>query len=108
MSEFWKNVNKTLKQQHSNQIELSSKSGIILQTLRGWVSKEILPRVDDAHKIAQALNVTVEYLLTGNQADLSMFELLSDERKEAVLKFLQYQLYEQQQDSTKESFQGRS
>lgn len=95
-TEFWRNVTQLLKQRHSNQIELCEETGIILQTLRGWSSKGVIPRADEAHKIAKALGVSVEFLLTGEQGKtFPEYEQLNDERKKAVQNFIKYQLFEQ-------------
>ena len=62
---FWERVNKTIKTRGQKQEWLAEQTGIKYQTLRSWVSKDILPRVDDAVKIAHALEVSVEYLVEG-------------------------------------------
>jgi transcriptional regulator with XRE-family HTH domain len=62
---FWERVNKTIKMRSQKQEWLAEQTGIKYQTLRSWVSKDILPRVDDAVKIARALEVSVEYLVEG-------------------------------------------
>lgn len=38
-------------------------------TISGWRSQDVLPRADDAVKIARALGTTVEYLVTGADPD---------------------------------------
>ena len=66
---FWTNVNNLNKLQKITQEALCKEVCISLNTLRGWVSKNVLPRADEAVKIAKALNTTVEYLVTGEQTD---------------------------------------
>lgn len=47
--------------------ELSVRTGISSRTLEGYLSaRGSIPPADVAFKIAQALNVSVEYLVTGN------------------------------------------
>ncbi len=47
--------------------ELSERTGISSRTLEGYLSSRgSIPPADVAFKIAQALNVSVEYLVTGN------------------------------------------
>ena len=47
--------------------ELSVKTGISARTLEGYLNaRASIPPADVAFKIAQALNVSVEYLVTGN------------------------------------------
>lgn len=49
--------------------ELSVRTGISPRTLEGYLSSRgSIPPADVAFKIAQALNVSVEYLVTGNPA----------------------------------------
>ena len=43
------------------------KTGIAQSTLSTWRAKKAFPRADEAYLIAQALNVTVEYLITGKK-----------------------------------------
>lgn len=38
-------------------------------TISGWRSTKVLPRADDAVKIASALNTTVEFLVTGEEPE---------------------------------------
>jgi transcriptional regulator with XRE-family HTH domain len=102
---FWERVNKTIKENGIKQEWLAQKTCIKYQTLRSWVSKDILPRADDAAKIAKELNVTVEYLVTGTnsfalgEADefymkyrkfsvlLEYLELLNQEQREDIEAF---------------------
>lgn len=66
---FWINVNSLIKERQTTQEIICNQTGISLNTLRGWVSKGVLPRVDEAVKIAKALNTSVEYLVTGKDYD---------------------------------------
>jgi len=43
-------------------------TGIHFSTLSTWKNKKLYPRADDACKIAEALNTTVEYLVTGKKS----------------------------------------
>ena len=67
--DFWENVSNILKQSHLTQAYICERTNININTLHGWTSKKVLPRVDDAYKIAKALNTSVEYLMTGIQSD---------------------------------------
>lgn len=44
--------------------------GFSQSTIATWKSKNIFPRSDDLYKIAQYLNVSMEWLLTGKDLDL--------------------------------------
>ena len=53
--------------------ELASKTGISQRTLEGYLSSRgSIPPADVAVKIASALNVSVEYLVTGKNADKNL------------------------------------
>lgn len=84
---FWNNVNSLIKAQKLTQDCICSETGISLNTLRGWISKDVLPRADEAVRIAKALNTTVEYLVTGRQSCAAETEL--KELKHKLLDFAQ-------------------
>lgn len=67
---FWNNVNNLIKSQKSTQDILCKQTGISINTLRGWISKGVLPRTDEAVKIATALHTSVEYLVTGKEYEV--------------------------------------
>ena len=64
---FWKNVNSILKKKNISQELLCEDLNISIWTLRGAISKKILPRVDMAKKIADYLDTSVDFLLTGEE-----------------------------------------
>ncbi|MDR1047961.1 MAG: helix-turn-helix domain-containing protein [Treponema sp.] len=66
---FWENVKKEIKQQNTTQEWVAKKSGISFNTFQGWISKGIYPRVNEAIRIAVALNTSVEYLVCGAVQD---------------------------------------
>jgi len=61
---FWARYNKLA----IKDFPIVLKTGIHFSTLSTWRSKKKYPRADDACKIAEALNTTVEYLVTGKEA----------------------------------------
>jgi len=63
---FWENVQKEVKTQNTTQEWLAKNSGINFNTLHGWISKGIFPRVNEAIRIAASLNTSVEYLTSGS------------------------------------------
>jgi hypothetical protein len=62
---FWKMVKKEIDAQKTSFEWLYRKTDIPKGTFASWKSRKIIPRADEALCIASALNVTVEYLLTG-------------------------------------------
>lgn len=73
MLQFWRNVKDELEYNLITQKELASKLDISYNTLQSWITKDRLPDAEQAVKIAQTLNTSVEYLVTGihsNQKDI--------------------------------------
>jgi len=65
---FRDNLRETLDYFGMEQKELSAKTGLSLITIENYVKKDSsLPTVDKAVTIAQALGVSVEYLMTGKK-----------------------------------------
>ena len=62
---FWENVKKEIKLQNTTQEWIAKNSGISFNTLQGWISKGLFPRVNEAVRIAVLLNTSVEYLISG-------------------------------------------
>jgi transcriptional regulator with XRE-family HTH domain len=66
---FWDNIKREIKAQNTTQEWVAKKAGISFNTLQGWISKGIFPRVNAAVRIAAALDTSVEYLVTGSIQD---------------------------------------
>ena len=65
---FRDNLRETLDFIDMEQKELAAKTGLSLKTIGNYVKKDAsIPTADKAVLIAQALGVTVEYLVTGNE-----------------------------------------
>jgi transcriptional regulator with XRE-family HTH domain len=62
---FWENVKKEIRQQNTTQEWVARKSGISFNTFQGWINKSIFPRVNEAVRIAAALDATIEFLISG-------------------------------------------
>ena len=63
---FWDNIKSEVEFQGISYKELADNTGLLLQSIYNGISRKTSPSVDTAFKIAKALNVTVEYLMTGN------------------------------------------
>lgn len=75
---FWDNVKELLDIKNLTQKELSALTGINLGTLKNQICRNVIPDAVEAVKIAQALNTTVEFLVTGiddNKAAKELTEL---------------------------------
>lgn len=78
MCMFWNKVKELLDLKNLTQKELSALTGINLGTLKNQICRNVIPDAVSAVKIAQALNTTVEYLVTGideNKAQKELTEL---------------------------------
>jgi transcriptional regulator with XRE-family HTH domain len=62
---FWENIKKEIRRQNTTQEWVAKKAGISFNTFQGWISKGIYPRVNDAVRIALALDTSVENLALG-------------------------------------------
>ena len=66
---FRDNLRETLDFLYIGQKELAAKTGLSLKTIENYVKKaSSVPSADKAVLIAQALGVTVEYLVTGKKS----------------------------------------
>jgi transcriptional regulator with XRE-family HTH domain len=62
---FWKMVKIEVERQRTSFEWLYRKTQIPKGTFSSWKNRNIIPRADEALRIAQALKVSMEYLLTG-------------------------------------------
>lgn len=106
---FWVRTNELLKSLKMSQIDLASKAGISINTIRGWSHKGLFPNAYESVKIAEILGTTVEYLVTGKDIkptispfseDLPQYDWLTDKRKSAVIEFYKFQVHEQDKEFT--------
>ena len=70
MSIFIEQVDKLLSENGKTKIELARYAGISTQSFYDWKNRNTVPSADVAVKIAQFLNTTVEYLVTGEEKDI--------------------------------------
>jgi len=62
---FWEMVKNEVERQQTSFEWLYRKTQIPKGTFSSWKNRNIIPRADEALRIAEALKVSVEYLLTG-------------------------------------------
>ena len=75
MNIFLERLKDEISYQGLTQKELAERTEISVNTIRGWFSKDLVPDVFNAVKVAKALNTTVEYLVTGENNNLAAQEL---------------------------------
>lgn len=64
---FWENVEILRKEQNTTYRWIASKMGVSETTVSSMRKANTEPRASEAVKIAEALNTTVEYLVTNNE-----------------------------------------
>lgn len=69
MLDFWRNVKEELDYNLITQKTLATSIGVSYNTLQSWITKDRLPNVEQSLKIAQKLNTSVEYLVTGRNVE---------------------------------------
>lgn len=83
---FWERVKHLIKARNTTQRGLSETIGLSTRTLEIKISRKSAPDVFEAYKIAQALGVSVEYLVTGE--DTSPYKQELDKLKAAIIPLL--------------------
>lgn len=76
MNVFLEHLKDEMAYQNILQKELAERIGVSVNTIRGWFSKDIIPDVLLAKKIADILNVSVEYLINGDTLSKTESELV--------------------------------
>ena len=79
---FKDNLKSELEYQDIQLKELAARTGISINTLGNYLTgHNSIPAADSAVKIAKALGVTVEYLVTGRDSDISKKQLSPELKK---------------------------
>ena len=78
---FWEVVTDELEYQGKTRKWLASKVNIDVSTIAMGLKRKSVPQVDLALQIAGALNVPIEYLVTGKEASSKTAQKLEDLRK---------------------------
>ena len=68
MLDFWIRVRDSLDYLGLSQKELAGKIRESYNTLQSWINKDRLPNAEQAVKIAETLRTSVEFLVTGKNA----------------------------------------
>ena len=90
---FWDNVKREMDYQGILVKELCSRTGLNFHSVCNGISRHSSPSVEVAYKVATALNVSVEYLLTGDNIPglnddemevIRLYKTLSDSDKAMI------------------------
>jgi len=85
---FWEMVALEVGRQKTSFEWLYRKTKVAKGTFSSWKTRNILPRADVALRIAEALGVTVEYLLTGRDQNQQISNLPAHTVMEEIAKEL--------------------
>lgn len=69
MLDFWLRVKDKLDFQDSTQRDLAQNINESYNTLQSWINRDRLPNAEQAVKIAEALNTSVEFLVNGKSSN---------------------------------------
>lgn len=69
MSDFVDRIDSLLSQHNKNRNDIYNDLGIAKNIIGQWKQRGTIPSADTALKIAQYLNTSVEYLLTGTESN---------------------------------------
>ena len=69
MSVFWKNALSIMKEKKLKQLDLIKATGKTRSGVSAWITRDIIPTADDALRIADLLEVSVRYLVTGQRQE---------------------------------------
>jgi transcriptional regulator with XRE-family HTH domain len=89
---FWEMVKKEVERQHTSFEWLYRKTEIPKGTFSSWKNRNTIPRADEAFLISNALNVSVEYLLTGADQPITTSNRAIQELTESIPFFDDYDL----------------
>lgn len=67
-SDFWQKIKTLAKNQNMTLIDISQKTNISKNTLYACIKRNTFPAIDMTFKIANLLNVSSEFLVTGNDS----------------------------------------
>jgi transcriptional regulator with XRE-family HTH domain len=84
MIDYWERVEKLIKEQNTTWSWLSEQIGVKQQTFSQWINKGILPRVNDGYGIAKLLNVSIDYLITGEEPEVKYYSQQATEAAEII------------------------
>ena len=76
---FWTRLKYQIKEKNTTQEWIATKIGVPFGRFKNWLVRKTYPDLKQGLEIAELLNTSVEYLVTGNDR-----EIFSDEEQELV------------------------
>lgn len=72
VNEFLQRIDTRLDELGRKRPWLSKESGVKLSTINSWFNNDRYPSVELAHKVADTLGVSIDYLMTGEEPALHL------------------------------------
>ena len=66
---LWKNVDDCRESRNLSLSEICRRTGIKIDRMKGWRTRLAIPQADELYLIARELDVSMEFLLTGENAE---------------------------------------
>ena len=70
---LWKNVDKCREQIGLTLNDICLRTGIKIDKIKNWRSRLTIPQADELFLVAEALDVSMEYLLTGQTTKVQIY-----------------------------------
>lgn len=114
MNGFFERLTEALEDKHLTRADLSRLLNIPTSTLQNWKNGKTMPAADTALKIAQYLDVSLEYLITGKEKEtekkikksdldfLDSFKKLPEPDREEIKAILKMKLQRYEREEKKE------
>ena len=67
---FWSRVKAGIKEKSVTQAEAAKACQLPYAKLRNWMSRNMIPPLDSAHRLARFLGVSLEFLISGRGTDI--------------------------------------
>jgi transcriptional regulator with XRE-family HTH domain len=77
--DFWSRLKDQIKRKNTTQEWIALKIGVPFGTFRNWLIRKTYPDLKQGLEIAELLNISAEYLVTGSDR-----EILSEEERNLV------------------------
>lgn len=84
---FWKNVDDELKYNGKNRKTLAREACFDVSNIGKGIQQNNVPAADTAYRIARALNVSIEYLLDGNNSSEKVPDMCASEEMKKFRKY---------------------
>ncbi|GHV27134.1 hypothetical protein AGMMS4952_08330 [Spirochaetia bacterium] len=82
--DFWMRLKTEIKEKNTTQEWIAGKIGVPFGTFRKWLTRKTYPDIKQGVEIAELLNTSAEYLVTGSDREILSVEernLVRDYRK---------------------------